>query len=84
VLYVALAEAAVLAVVVIAFAGLLRSKERSCARREDAMLNKLLHAVGTPWEPSPVSREWDRAHAALEQSQRDAADEWTVNPELEV
>lgn len=82
-LYVALAEAAVLAVVVIVFAGLLRSKERSCARREDAMLNKLLHAVGTPWEESPASRgSFDSLERHL-QAEREAA-AWTVNPELEV
>lgn len=53
-LYVALAEAAALAVVVIAFAGLLRSQMRAHARREDQLVNQLCHLAGRPWAPAPA------------------------------
>lgn len=52
--YVALAEAIVLLAVTSIFAGLLRSAIRSSARREDLLLDKLLHAVGQPWTPPPA------------------------------
>lgn len=69
--YVALAEAVVLAVVVVAFTGLLRWKERACSRREDLMLDKMLHAVGRPWTPAP----------AEETKAEPVAQSWTWSPE---
>lgn len=53
-IYVALAEAVVLVVVVSIFSGLLRSVLRSTQRREDQLLDKALHAAGKPWTPAPV------------------------------
>ena len=53
-LYVALAEAAALAVVSLTFAGLLRSVLRSTARERDLVLNQLLHATGRTWTPPPA------------------------------
>lgn len=52
-LYVALSELAVLALVVSSFLSVLRSSKRAHDRREDQLLNQLLHAVGRPWEPAP-------------------------------
>lgn len=75
--YVALAEAAVLVVVVLAFTGLLRSRDRAHARREDLILNKLLHSVGRTWTPPPAldAPEPDKAEGAWPS--------WTVTPEQE-
>lgn len=53
--YVALAEAAILTVVIVSFTSLLRSKDRSHARREDLLLNQLLHAVDKPWQEAPAA-----------------------------
>lgn len=53
-LYVALAEAAVIAVVVFTFASLLRSQIRQAARREDLLVNQLCHLAGRQWSPAPV------------------------------
>lgn len=72
-IYVALAEAAVLAAAILAFCGLLRSKERAHARREDLLLNQLLHAVGRPWQAAPA----DEATEPDEPEERT----WTAAPE---
>ncbi len=53
-LYVALALAAVLAVTVLAFAGLLRSQSRGHARREDLLVNQLCALAGRPWSTPPA------------------------------
>lgn len=52
-LYVALAEAAVLAVVCVTFAGLLRAQIRQAARREDLLVNQLCNLAGRPWQDPP-------------------------------
>ena len=52
--YVALALAAVLAVTIGSFAGVLRSRDRAHARERDLMLNKLLHLAGKPWQEAPA------------------------------
>ena len=52
--YVALAELAALALVSSVFARLLVSQQRSHARREDLILNQLLHAAGKAWLPAPA------------------------------
>jgi hypothetical protein len=51
--YVCLAEAAALAAAIIAFCGLLRSSSRAHARREDLLVNQLMHATGHTWSPPP-------------------------------
>lgn len=53
-LFVALVEAAALVVLVSLFSGILRSVLRSSARREDALIDKVLHAVGNPWNVAPA------------------------------
>lgn len=54
--FVALAEAAALTVTVVAFAGLLRAQQRAHVRREDLLVNQLLHAAGKPWTPPPADQ----------------------------
>lgn len=51
---VALAEAAALVLLVGAFASLMRSQQRAHARREDLLVNQLLHATGHTWQPAPA------------------------------
>lgn len=53
-LYVALAQAAAIAVVAVTFAALLRSRDRAHARKEDLLLNQLLHAIDKPWQEAPA------------------------------
>ena len=53
-LYVALVEAAALVVLVYAFSGVLRSVLRSNARREDALIDRMLHVSGNPWNLAPA------------------------------
>lgn len=78
--YVCLALVAVLAATVVAFTGLLRSQSRAHARREELILNKLLHAVGTPWQPAPADlRPTSNGDAEL----ASAHERWTTNPEQE-
>lgn len=56
-IYVALGELALLAVVTLGFLSLLRAQNHSHARREDALLDKALHAAGRPWTPAPADRQ---------------------------
>jgi len=56
-LYVALAEAVVLVVVVLAFAGLLRSLIRSHTRERDRLLDKMMHLAGKTWTPAPADEQ---------------------------
>lgn len=62
---VALALVAALAATVIALGGLLRSQARTHARREDLLLNQLLHAVGNPWQPAPADAPVERERTEL-------------------
>lgn len=39
------------------FAALIRSRDRQHARERDLLLNQLLHACGTPWQPAPANTE---------------------------
>lgn len=82
---VALAEAALIAILIIAFTGLIRSQQRSHARREDQLLNQLLHAVGKPWQEAPAdTARSDELREKIEQSRADREEfERTiwVNPE---
>ena len=54
--YVALVEAAALVTLASILGGLLRSQQRSHARREDLLTNQLLHAAGKTWQPAPATR----------------------------
>lgn len=53
-IYVALVEAAALIVLVSLFSGILRSVLRSNARREDALIDRMLHVSGNPWNLAPA------------------------------
>lgn len=55
--FVAVALAVGWAVSVSALAGLMRGMTRAGDRREDAILNKLLHATGHTWEPPPADEK---------------------------
>ena len=63
-LYVALAEAVVLVVVIATFGNLLRIQARQHSRDRALLLNQLLHLAGRPWQEAPAeqSRE-DEAEA---------------------
>lgn len=76
-LYVALAELAVLAITVLAFAGLLRSKERECSRREALMVDKMLNLAGKPWTPAPADSPQPHVERELEPAF------YTTSPEME-
>lgn len=71
--YVALAEAAAIVTMVSVFGGLLRSQQRTHARREDLLLNQLLHAAGKTWQPPPTLPE--------PEPQEPTARTWTATPE---
>lgn len=64
-LYIALAELGLVALLVFSFAGFIRSQSRAHARREDLLLNQALHAAGRPWQPAPADTrtlerpDWD-------------------------
>ena len=53
-LYISLAELGLIALVCYGSWGALRAQSRSHARREDLLLNQLLHATGRPWQPAPA------------------------------
>ena len=53
-IYVALAELVLLALVMYGSWAALRSQSRTHARREDLLLNQALHAAGKPWTPAPI------------------------------
>ncbi len=88
-LYVSLCLIALLAVLVVAFANILHAQSRAHARREDLLLNQLLHAVDKPWLPPPVSYddqalqfEIERQALAARAEYPDRSD-WTTQPEQE-
>jgi hypothetical protein len=51
---VAVVEAVALVAIVVAFAGILARSQRAHARREDLLINQLLHAAGKTWQPAPA------------------------------
>lgn len=65
-IYVTLVEAAALLVLVSAFSGILRSVLRSHARREDALIDRLLHTAGNPWTPAPADEFIPPAHSPFD------------------
>lgn len=64
---VALAAIAALLLVIVALTGLLARQQRAHARREDLLVNQLLHAVGKDWQPAPADepRNPDRERRAV-------------------
>jgi hypothetical protein len=72
--YVALTLAGGLAVVVVAFAGLLRSILRQQARERDLLLNQIMHLSGRTWTPPPAAANGDEKHEP---------DQFTATPELD-
>lgn len=52
---VALALVAVLALVVAVFGAIVARMQRAHARREDLLVNQLLHAAGNAWQPPPAA-----------------------------
>ena len=56
-LYVALAQAAALAVCVSVLARLLRAQARAATRREDLLVNQLCALAGHPWQTPPSQEE---------------------------
>ena len=56
-IYIALAEAVVLALVVLAFLHFVAQSARAHARREDLLLNQMLNLAGKPWQPPPAAIE---------------------------
>lgn len=63
-LYVALAEACTLALAITGFAGLLARQQRQHDRRQDLLINQLLHATGRTWTPPPAADKTDAAGRA--------------------
>lgn len=53
-LYIALAELGLIALVCYGSWNALRAQNRAHARREDLLLNQALHAAGKPWQPAPA------------------------------
>lgn len=79
-LYVALAEAALLLAVVTVFAGVVRSLIRQHARERDLLLNQMLNLAGKPWQPSPATDQLDEWRQRLEDVRQERR-EWTTSPE---
>lgn len=73
--YVALAEAIALVLVVFLLVGLLRSQQRAHARREDLLLNQMLHLAGKPWTPAPADERGETPEFVPRR--------WTPSPEQE-
>lgn len=67
-LYVTLVLAAVLFAGMSAFAGLLRSLQRTQARERELLVNQILHMAGNAWQPAPAA-------IRVEEAPLDA-DEW--------
>lgn len=82
-LYVALAEAALLLTVVAVFAGLVRSLTRTHARREDLLLNQMCNLAGKPWQPSPAAESLDAWRLKLDEERLERRS-WTTSPEQEI
>ena len=61
-LYLALAELGLIALTIFGSWSALRSQNRAHARREDLLLNQMLHTAGKPWQPAPAD---DRSPRSL-------------------
>lgn len=75
--WVAITEAGALIAVVSILARLLISQQRAHARREDLLINQLLHATGRAWQPAPAV-EADRERERGDDLKRAR---WTASPE---
>lgn len=75
---VALALITVLLVVCVLFVGALERQRRAHARREDLLVNQLMHLAGKTWSPAPAE-SWGPADTG-EPLVRDVQD-WTAAPE---
>lgn len=75
--YVAVTEAAALVLVVAVLLRAFSRMQRQHARREDALIDRLLNATGRPWTPSPAS-ELERE--LLDDARRDRR-RWRAAPE---
>ena len=80
-LIVALALVGVLAATVVCFANLMRSQQRSHARREDLLVAQLLHAAGNPWRTPPIEVDRVEARAAAAEPHEPEAPRYTATPE---
>jgi hypothetical protein len=78
VLYVCLALAAALVVVVVAFVGLIRSMSRAAARREDLLVNQLCNLAGAPWQKAPADER-----VTWGEQEPPARERFTTSPEQE-
>lgn len=67
-----------LVVTVSILARLLVSQQRAHARREDLLVNELLHAVGKPWLEAPAVAEAVARRRQPDDLQRPG---WTATPE---
>jgi hypothetical protein len=83
-LYVALAEAALLLAVIVMFAGLIRSLTRAHARREDLLLNQMCNLAGKPWQQPPATAENLDVWRQKLEDERAERRSWTTNPEQEI
>jgi transcriptional regulator of met regulon len=54
--WIAAGELVAIVVVVLTFARLLQQQQRAHARREDLLVNQLLHAAGRDWQPAPAEQ----------------------------
>lgn len=55
--YLSLAELGVILLTIYGSWSAMRSQQRAHARREDLLVNELLHSVGKPWQRAPVDRQ---------------------------
>ena len=53
-LYLALAELGLVALTIFGSWSAMRSQNRAHVRREDLLLNQMLHTAGKPWQPAPA------------------------------
>jgi hypothetical protein len=74
-LIVCLALIAALIAVTVALAGLLGRQQRAHDRREDLLVNQILHLSGRTWTPPPAD-EWGPAKDG-----EPLVREWTAQPE---
>jgi hypothetical protein len=77
VVYVAIAEAAALVSVVAVLLRAMARMQRQHARREDLLLNQLLHLTGHTWQPSPA----DEARRGDVHAREPRPITWTASPE---
>lgn len=57
-------------------AAALRSKDRAHARRENELLDRLLHVIGKPWTPAPADEP-----RPVEPADENGWPEWSASPE---